>query len=173
MENQVVKWSCLVALILVKSQSRELLHKKQMKVFPFFPHLFFTPCTSMKAIRIFKVLHKLHFWLRFCSGRPGSEPGYLRNILHIRYRSSLLFHHRECPRAFYLSFYQGFILVPSEATRDLAVSQCHWNPEISKVFQFLKDMKISTVLRFCSLQKALSTWILQKVKTHQTKHTDI
>lgn len=113
----------------------------------------------MKAIRIFKVLHKLQFWLRHCSKRPGSEPGYLRYFLHIRYRSSLLFHHRECPNS--------FILVPSEATCGLAVSQCHLNSEISKLFRFPKDMKIPTLLRFCSLKETmtLSTWVLQKVKS--------
>lgn len=58
----------------------------------------------------------------------------------------------------------SFILVPSEATHDLAVSQCHLSSEISKLFQFLKAMKRSTLLRFCSLQKSNGSFSMDPSK---------
>lgn len=87
----------------------------------------------MKANRIFKVLHKLHFWLRLCWRRPSSEHGYLRYILHIRYRNSLLFHHRECPRdIFYLGTFRSYtwscsVTVPLKFWdfKIISVSQSH------------------------------------------------
>lgn len=163
----MVKRSCLVALILVQSQSRKLLHKKQIKVFSFFPHLFFTLCISMKAIRIFNVLYKPHFWLRLCSRRPGPEPGYLRYILHIRHRNSLLFHHGECPRAiFYLGTFTSYT-----CSCNVTVPLKFWDFQVISVCQRHEDICSAQILLTA---KSTGSFHMDppKSETHQTKHTN-
>lgn len=122
----------------------------------------------MKANRIFKVLYKLHFWLRLCSRRPGSEPGYLRNILHIRYRNSLLFHHSECPRAtFYLGTFRGYTWSCS-----VTVPLKSWDFKVISVPQRHEDIHSAQILLTAKSNGSFSMDPSKREK-HQTKHTDI